>query len=215
MLNRSVFGPVRQSRLQLMGIRFAETEGDGEGAHDDPKPEEPKFPANTPVKDMKPEEQAAYWQDKARKHEDRVKAYGDVTPEKLAQLQKEAETLRKKTLTPDEKVIDDAKEAGRAEIRAVLATERVKNALEKALAGRVPDASALLDLDRSKFVKGDGADLDAIKAWVDEHSTEQPQKKGAPDLGQGRERGNTTADKGVGAGADLFSSKHNKTTTKP
>lgn len=186
-------------------LRFVEDPDPTAGGGDDPQIDaDPKFPANTPVTEMSAEQQAAYWRDKARKHEDRVKAFGDFTPEKLTELQRETEALRSKSQTAEEKAIDEAKEAGRAEVRSILASERVRHALEKSLEGRIPDAGALLDLDRSKFVKGDLADVDAIKAWVAENSAETTAtKKSATDLGQGR-RGTATPVKGVGAGADLF-----------
>lgn len=41
------------------------------------------FPLNTPVADMAPEHQAAYHQHHARKHEQRVKAYGQYTPDQV------------------------------------------------------------------------------------------------------------------------------------
>jgi hypothetical protein len=139
----------------------------------------PAFPSNTPVKDMQPAEQAAYYKHQARKHEDRVKAYGDITPEKLAELTRERDELRKSNQSESERAIEEAKESGRAEVRQLLAQERVRTALASALAGRVPDADALLDLDRSVFVKGDKADTDAIKTWVEKHSTEIKSAKGA------------------------------------
>jgi hypothetical protein len=139
----------------------------------------PAFPSNTPVKDMQPSEQAAYYKHQARKHEDRVKAYGDITPEKLAELTRERDELRKSNQSESERAIEEAKESGRAEVRQLLAQERVRTALASALSGRVPDADALLDLDRSVFVKGDKADTDAIKTWVEKHSTEIKATKGA------------------------------------
>jgi hypothetical protein len=145
----------------------------------DAQQDAPAFPANTPVKDMQPAEQAAYYKQQARKHEDRVKAYGDFTPEKLAELTRERDELRKSNQSESERAIEEAKEAGRAEVRQLLAAERVRTALTSALSGRVPDADALLDLDRSVFVKGDKADTDAIKAWVEKHSTESKAAKGA------------------------------------
>lgn len=193
-------------------LRFLEDPDPDAGGGDENKGD-PAFPANTPVKDMTPEQQAAYNLHQARKHEARVKAFGDWTPEKIEALQNEANTLRTKSQTTEEKAIEDAKEAGRAEIRSVLASERVKNALAKALEGRIPDAGALLDVDRSKFVKGDQADVEAINAWVADNSTETTTtKKTATDLGQGR-RGTATPAKGVGAGADLFTGTRKKQPT--
>ncbi|MGG7510901.1 hypothetical protein [Plantibacter sp. YIM 135249] len=151
---------------------------------------EPAFPAETPVTEMTAEQQAAYWKHQSRKHEARNRQYGDITPEKLTQLQQEAEDLRKQNQTDAERAVEEAKEAGRAEVRAVLAAERVKTALDRALEGRVPNTSALLDLDRNQFINGDTANTEAITAWVAANSSEtaEPQKR-FPDLFQGqRER---------------------------
>ncbi|MFB4265309.1 hypothetical protein [Nonomuraea sp. GTA35] len=41
------------------------------------------FPLNTPVADMAPEQQAAYWRHHAQKHEKRTKQYGQYTPEQV------------------------------------------------------------------------------------------------------------------------------------
>jgi len=170
-------------------LRFFVPEDDELGAGNQEQQEkDPGFPANTPVKDMTVEQQAAYHQFHARKHENRVKAFGSWTPEAIAALEKERNDLKAAGLSDTEKAITEAEERGRAEVRQILAAERVRVALERELDGRIPSASALLDLDRSKFVKGDGADTDAIKAWVAANSTET---KGQTEqrhvrLGQGR-----------------------------
>lgn len=208
MFTRCTLGPQFAPAFHRPFLRYVEGEpGGGDGGQ---QSKEPAFPADTPVKEMTPEQQAAYWQDKARKHEDRVKKYGDVTPEKLAELQKERDELRTKGLTADEKAVEAAKEAGRTEIRQELAKERIRNALEKALTGRVPDASALLDLDRSTLVKSDGTvDTDALKAWVEANSAAagpgEKQKKN-PDLGAGRRSAATVTpgDRGRGEAARRF-----------
>jgi hypothetical protein len=41
------------------------------------------FPLNTPVADMAPEYQAAYWRHHAQKHEKRVKGFGQYTPDQV------------------------------------------------------------------------------------------------------------------------------------
>jgi hypothetical protein len=195
-------------------LRYVEGEhGGGDGGGDDTAP---KFPANTPVKDMTPEQQVAYWQDKARKHEDRVKAYGDYTPDKIRALEQERENLRKAGQTDADKAIEAAREEGRSEVRAELNRERATNALEKALQGRVPQAGALLGLDVNKFIVNGQVDTEAVKAWVEDHSEEAPAgaAKKPLDLGQGRRgSGDPGAAKTVSAGRDLFAERHKKKTT--
>jgi hypothetical protein len=190
---------------------------DDKSKDDKSKDSERGWPANTPVKDMTLEQQNAYHAFHARKHEERVKAYGDVTPEQLAEIIKERDELKTKTQTDDEKAIEAAKAEGAAPFKAALAEERVKNALERALVGRTVEPSKLLELDRSKFVKDDKADTDAIAAWVEENTSEAAAGGGAGgkkavDLGQGK-RGTATPEKGVSAGRDLFASTR-KTPTK-
>lgn len=200
---------IRNPRLMFNAPDDTDLGGGGENQEN-----APKFPADTPVKDMTPEQQAAYHQHHARKHEDRVKAYGDWTPAKIAALVKERDELATKGQTAEQKAIEDAKREGRTEVLGQLASERVKNAFEKALTGRTPDASALLDLDRSKFAKDDGtADVEAITAWVGEHSAATgPAPKKPIDLGGGRTRGdNAGASKGVGAGRDLYADRKKST----
>jgi len=49
------------------------------------------YPLNTPVKDMTPEQQAAYWRAQAKKHEKAVRAFGRFRPEQVKEM---AERLR-------------------------------------------------------------------------------------------------------------------------
>src|SRR3546814_16355623 len=123
---------------------------------------------------MTAEQQAAYWQDKARKHEDRVKKYGDVTPEKLAQLQREHAELVSKGQTAEEQAVEAAREEGRKEILAVLNKERATTALQNALHGPVPDAAALLHLVVHTLVVAGKVTPAAFTAWVDDQPQEHP-----------------------------------------
>lgn len=168
---------------------------------------EPKFPANTPVKDMTPEQQAAFHENKARRLEDKLKAFNGLTPEQVATLQQELADAQAASLSAEDKAIQDAKEAGRAEVRTILANERVKTALDRALVGRVPNTTALLELDRSQFVDGDKANTEAITAWVAANSTETAAPPRFPNLFQGprehleksdRETGKAEAEKRFG-----------------
>lgn len=182
----------------------------GDGTGDDENA--PKFPANTPVKDMKPEEQAAYHLPQSRKHENRAKSFGEWTPEKIRQLEQERDNLRAKGQTDSEKELDKVREEGRVEVRAELNRVTATHALEKALAGRTADPSALLGLNvAAKFVVNGQVDQDAIAAWVEANSaaTTTQQKKN-PDLGNGN-RGNAGgAGKSVSSGRDLYADRHKK-----
>jgi hypothetical protein len=190
-------------------LRFIEGAGDGGAGGGDQNGGDTGFPANTPVKDMNAEQQAAYWKHQSRQHENRWKAYGDdMTPDKARQLITENNDLKSKGLTDAEKAIAEAEERGRATVRTELEAERVTYALDKALSGRIVDPMALLTLDRRQFAKDGRADTDAIKAWVEQNSTAgtgTPRR--APDLGQGHRGTDTAPEKGAQAGRDLFTSR--------
>lgn len=160
------------SKFDLRGIRFmADNEGDdGAGAG---------FPADTPVKDMTPDQQVAFHQAKARKLEDRLKAFGGKTPEEIAQMQADLDAARTASQTAEEKAIQEAKQEGRSEVLGILANERVTTAIERALQGRDVDPATLLTLDRSQFIDGDKADMAKITAWVNENTKEKPKGGGA------------------------------------
>lgn len=171
------------------------------------------YPADTPVKDMTPDQKAAYHEYHARKHENRVKAYGDWTPDKIRALEQERDALKNGSQSDADKAIEAAREEGRNELRSVLNKERATVALEKALQGRVPAPAALLGLDVNKFIVNGNLDTDAVKAWVEDNSDEAPTAaKKAPDLGQGRRGTTATGQKSVAAGRDLYADRHKKKT---
>lgn len=159
------------SKFDLLGLRFA-TDNEGNEIGEE-------FPTNTPVKDMTPEQQVAFHQAKARKLEDRLKAFGGKTPEEITQMQADLDAARTASQTAEEKAIEEAKQAGRTEVMGLLAGERVTNALDRALAGREVEPSALLTLDRSQFIDGDKADMAKITAWVTENTKAKPKVGGA------------------------------------
>ena len=119
-----------------------------------------------------------------------------------------AEQFDKLPQEPSGDAVDAAREEGRAEVRAVLAAERVSNALTAALTGRALSPNALLGFDKSKFVKGDGADVEAITEWVKSNSTEvKTTSTVVPDSGK-REPGRK--DGTVSSGRDLYRDRHQK-----
>lgn len=215
MSTRCTLGPQFAPAFHRPFLRYVEGEqGGGEGGEGEQN-NEPAFPANTPVKDMTPDQQAAYHLHQSRKHENRVKSFGDWTPEKIKQLEQERDQLRQKGQTDLEKELDKAREEGRNEVRTVLNRVQATSALEKALQGRVPDAGALLSLDVTKFIVNGQIDEEAVKAWVDDHSEEGVKgTKRNPDNGQGR-RGSGASEtaKTVSAGRDLYAERHKSKST--
>lgn len=179
-------------------------------------PADPEFPANTPVADMTPDQRAAYWQDKARKHENTWKSVVDknLTPEQVLQMQERLNAADRARLTDQERALEDAKAAGRTEAEQVVARqyqERLVAAeFRAALAGTrtAEQITALVDpLDHTKFLTPTG-DVDTVKVsnYVAGIS---PANKQWPDMGQGN-RGPQGAPKGVSAGRDLYASTHKK-----
>jgi len=132
------------------------------------------FPADTPLEQMKPEQREAYWKDKARKHEDRVKSLGNLTPEKLAELQEKAkrqDELELELGTTAEKAAAKARQEAEAEARATLQPQIIQGKLEAAAArAGVSDedlAKAIEFVDTTKFLASDGSvDTDKVKAFV-------------------------------------------------
>jgi hypothetical protein len=187
------------TKLEMMGIRFENEPGNGEGAgggeggqqqnnqqQQSTEQESRGYPANTPVKDMKPEEQAAYHAFHARKHENRVKEYGEITPQQAKDALAEIQRLKTANQSQAEKDLEAAKAEGAAPFKTLLGQERVNSALTVLLTGRVLNATALATFDRDAFVKDDAtADSDAIKAWVEANSTAAQATRRAVNLGQG------------------------------
>lgn len=159
-------------------------------------PPDPGFPANTPLEQMTPEQRESYWKDKARKHEDRNKAFGKLTPEELADLRAKAEkhdALELELGTEADKKAAEARKTAAAEADARYQPLLVQAKFEALAAGRIePDklATILEPLDMSKFLASDGTpDADKVKAYVDgiapATGTAPPPRTGPSSSGQG------------------------------
>jgi len=145
------------------------------GAPTDQAPET----ATPPAADMAAE--AAKWKDLARKHEDRAKA-------NLAAA-KELESLKASMMSDQEKAIEAAVAAAKAETRTGLAGRLVAAEFRAAAAGRIDTDALLAGLDASKFLADDGEpDTVRITEWIDRLAprSDTPPKPAPPkDLGQG------------------------------
>jgi hypothetical protein len=128
-----------------------------------PQPPAKGYPAGVPVGEMEPEQQAAYWRERAQKWQSRAEG-NKVAADRLEQLERER-------MTDEEKARTEAFEGGRAAERTAL-TERLVAAEFKAaaaLAGRdVNEVAGLLeDLNVSRFLTADGeVDTERITARV-------------------------------------------------
>lgn len=184
-------------------------------------PADTGFPANTPLEQMTGEQQTAYWKHHARRHEDRVKALGNLTPEQLAEIRTKADAhdaLQLELGTEAEKQAAAAKAAATAEADARYRPLLVQAKFEALAAGRIePEklATILEPLDLSKFLATDGTpDTDKVKAYVDgiapAMGTPPPPRPGPSSGGMGY-RGTSTPGAGsVAAGRDLYAETHPK-----
>lgn len=178
------------------------------------------FPKDTPVAQMKPEEQAAYHLFHSRKHEGRSKEWSDAFPGKSATEIKaivdEAEKNRRNTLTLDQKTIEDAQAEARKSALAEIGPKAVRSAFDLLLSD-MPDtdkAEVLDTLDLSKFLTSDNeVDTAKVKSAVARLNPagKAPHSQRVRDFGAGDRR--TDKSNGVKAGRDLFSERRKTTTS--
>lgn len=126
------------------------------------------FPADTPVAEMTPAQQAAYWQDKARKHEQRATEYrsaaGGKTADEIKKELEAAETLRREKLDDHQRAVEDARREAREHTANEYGPRAVKLAFNLALRDMPEsDRTEFIDeLDLSKFLT-DSGDVDTDK----------------------------------------------------
>lgn len=194
-------------------------DGDEDGANDDdePKLNEHGFPDQTPWKQMKPEQQAAYWRHQSKRHETRANSAADYDDVKA-----ERDRLKAEKQTPDEKAAAEARTqaetAARADERAKLAPKLVAAEFKTIAAGHMPAGqleSLIKGAHAPNFLTADGeVDTDKVTEFLepfmkdDDGDEDENGKKKWPDMGQGR-RSNKKAT-GVSAGAALYSDRHTK-----
>ncbi len=126
------------------------------------------------------------------------------------ELKAKADQFDRLPKEPPADAVEAAREEGRSEVRAVLAAERVNIAFQSALAGRALTPNALLDFDKSRFVKGDGADVDAITEWVNANSTEIKTTSSVIPFSGDRDPDSSRKGGSVQSGRDLYRERHNK-----
>lgn len=125
-------------------------------------PSEPAYPANTPLEQMTAEQQAAYWKAQSRKHEDRSKAFGALTPEQLAELRAKADrqdALEAEMSDGLTKAVAEAKKATASEADAKYQPMLVETAFRIAIGDRkTPEETAdfIGDLNLTRFLGSDG-----------------------------------------------------------
>lgn len=223
--HRATFG---DARMENEGGDGSGTGGSGEsgseaeqgGSANDGKFKDPDtgetydFPEDTPTADMNEAQKAEYWRHKARKHESRYRAIGDV--DKLRSDSAELARIKREGLSDTDKALADAREEGaneaRAEERGKYATQLVAAEFRAANAGRLDGAKiqgVLEGIDPSKFLTSEGqVATDKVQQYVDGIAPADTKKW--PDMGQGRRGGGASKStgSGVAAGKDLYEDRH-------
>lgn len=176
-----------------------------------PDPPDKGFPADAPVAEMTAVQQAAYWKDRARKHEDRVKARSDYDAVKAKADRFDA--LEREQLSDVDKATADAvaARAETAEVRAAMVDTHIAAAVT---AGRISQdhADVLLDgLDRSKYLSDGRVDTDKVTALLNAIAPATGAAQTFPDLGQGRRHG--SAKPSVASGRDMFDARREQRKT--
>lgn len=213
-----------KSRFRFLRFFNDDAPAGGAGGGDDSKKEEKGsekgaddgdkgFPAGTPISDMTAEQQAAYWKHQSRKHENQVKALGDV--EQLRDKAKKFDDLQNADRTPEQKSIDAARADERAKVEAEwkprLAETEVKSELRAQLSARGvtgKTATAVIEpLSMKNFLTTTGeVDTDKVSTYVDSIA---PKGGKWPDMGQGN-RGSDKKPTGVAAGRAMWDAQHKK-----
>lgn len=172
------------------------------------------FPEKTPVADMTPEQQVAYWKHQARKHEDRNRGTADYDA-----IKAERDRLKAETQTDAEKAIEEARreatEAGRKAAVAESLPRIVQAEFRAAAAGRIPAdrlATVLEPLDLTKFLTADGSEVDTDKVTQFVDGIAPAGSTTWPDMGQGQHGSGSGKATVSSAKADYLESRKSKTT---
>jgi hypothetical protein len=166
------------------------------------------FPAGTPLEQMTPDQQIAYWKHYSRQHEATAKARADY--DAIKAKADELDQYKAANATEHEKAVKAAADAARAQALQETTPRLVAAEFRAATAGRLtPEqlASALEPLDMSKFLDPTG-NVDTAKVATHAALLGAPQIPAAPtfpDLGQGKRPGTTAAS--VAAGKALYESQ--------
>lgn len=131
-------------------------------------PEDKGFPADTPVAEMTPVQQVAYWKDKSRKHESRALPANEV--EELRRKAAAHDAAEAAKLTPSEQAIREARDAGKAEALIEANTRAAAAILKASLQARGKSADEINEItaaiNTSVFIADGDVDTDKVAAFV-------------------------------------------------
>lgn len=114
----------------------------------------------------------------------------------------DAEAARQAAMSDQERAVEDAKRAGRAEAVSELGQRIAAAELRAALTGLVPDPALIVeDVNLAKFVTDDGeVDTDAVAAFRAKYEAQRPSFQGSADGGpQGDSTKEPTLDEQIAA----------------
>ncbi|MFG3014296.1 hypothetical protein ACGFZB_28535 [Streptomyces cinerochromogenes] len=184
--------------------------GGGGGGSSTPQVNEHGYPDATPVADMTPEHQVAYWKHHARKHEAAAKSAPDAAElERLRAAEAELATRKAAELTETERL-----QAERDAAAAEAATAKAERdaAARKAL---ILEIAAEKGLTPAQAARLQGATKEELEADADALLTLFGASTGSggttPPPRSGGSRGSDVgATKSVSAGAERYAQKHGK-----
>jgi hypothetical protein len=126
------------------------------------------FPPNTPWRDMSTEQQVAYWQHQAKRHEQRVKEMSDY--DQLRATAEQYQQMVASQQSEHQRAVADAHRQGREQALAEAGSHLVDQWVRAAAVGRLPQESVnalLAGLDRKAFLNAqNGVDTDRVYQFV-------------------------------------------------
>lgn len=183
--------------------------GGGGGGGGAPTVTEHGYPDATPVADMTPEQQVAYWKHHARKHEAAAKAAPDAA--ELERLRAAAEELEKRRAAEMSETERVQAEKAAAEAAAASAKAEAKAATRRALLlevafdkGLTPAQAARLQGSTKEELEADAEELLKVFGGSGTDSSGNSSRSGGPRGGDVRPTST------VSAGAERYRQKHGK-----
>jgi hypothetical protein len=188
------------------------------------------FPANTPVAEMTPPQQVAYWKYQSRRHEDRVKAMSDYDTLKADHAK--YQDLVAASQTEHEKAVTAALQQGRTEAIAETGDQLVEAYIRAVVGDRAAEDVVTTVIDGtnlSKFHSAGKVDAAKVHAFVNTFAPAAPAAppvtdpaapppapapappRGPTDFGQGQPT--TAKPSGLDAGREIARQRFAKTTT--
>lgn len=173
-----------RKKFQDMYLLRVEDGGDGSGSTSSGQ-QDKGFPDGTPVADMTPEQQVNYWKDKARKHEDRAKS--GIRPDDHQKVKDELEALKSSQLSDQDKLLEDAKSAARAEGESAAAERYLRELVTARLQVATGQNEDVLEyIDHKAFLTDSGeVDADKVNQYAERSGNTQAdqRRKDADSLG--------------------------------